>query len=179
MDDSGADFIAAHAVDVTGVAWILRMPRRAAAADRAAYEHRVLAFLSGRLPAAIPEWRIFTPEMIAYPRLPGNPAAVVDLDAGGYVWRFDHTQPPPAFLETLGATLAALHAMNLEAARDAGLRVEAPGDARERWAEQIRSSRDVWTSLPPCGGSGRTGSATQRFGLGIPRSFTAISIQRT
>ena len=32
------------------------------------------------IPAGVPRWEVFTPELIAYRRLAGHPAAVVDAD---------------------------------------------------------------------------------------------------
>jgi macrolide phosphotransferase len=66
--------------------------------ERAGREHQILALLNGRLPVAVPNWRIFSPDIIAYPRLVGEPASAVDMEAGGYVWAFDETAPPAAFV---------------------------------------------------------------------------------
>src|SRR5687768_16845260 len=97
LDDTGADFLVAHALDEHAVQWVVRTPRRADVLERAEREYRILALLSTRLPVAVPNWRIFSPKVIAYPRLSGEPAAIIDMNVGGYVWRFDETDPPAAF----------------------------------------------------------------------------------
>lgn len=143
FDETGADFLVVYGVDEHGVPWVVRTPRRADVLERAAVEHRALGLVSARLPVAVPDWRVFSPQVIAYPRLSGEPAAVVDMDVGGYVWRFDVTAPPTVFLDTLANALAALHSIEHYVAAVAGLRLEQPVQVRERWAEQMDRSREV------------------------------------
>ena len=143
LDEGGADFLVGHGVDAEGTAWVLRSPRRPDVVERAAAEERALRLVRGRLPVQVPEWRVFSPGLIAYPRLAGEPAAVIDMSAGGYVWRFDETAPPATFLESLSRTLAALHGIDPGAAEEAGVRVEDPARVRERWAEQIERAGEV------------------------------------
>ncbi|MDI5788916.1 hypothetical protein PO124_12395 [Bacillus licheniformis] len=49
----------------------------------------------------MPDWRIHTPELIAYPELPGVPAAVIDMDIKNYVWNMEHEPPAEAFTRSL------------------------------------------------------------------------------
>lgn len=145
LDTSGADFVVAHAVDEAGTRWVVRSPRRGDVLERAARERRALELVRPRLPVSVPEWRLFSPEVIAYPRLDGDPAAVVDLDAGGYVWRFDETAPPAAFLDSLAAVLAALHGIDPASAAAAGLPVRAPAGVRDLFAGRMERAREVLT----------------------------------
>lgn len=143
LDETGADFLVLHAVDEDGVPWVVRTPRRADVLERAAVERRALELVGPRLPVAVPEWRVFSPQVIAYPRLRGNPAAVVDMEVGGYVWRFDETAPPNEFLDTLASTLAALHGIEHTAAVAAGLHVQQPRQVRETWSQRMERAREV------------------------------------
>jgi macrolide phosphotransferase len=143
LDTSGADFIVAHAVDEHGTPWVLRSPRRADVLARAENEHRALGLVKAHLPVAVPDWQIFSPELIAYPRLSGEPAAVIDPEAGGYVWRFDATAPPTVFLSTLAQALAALHTVPTSAARATGLPVDDSTQLREKWARRMAGARDM------------------------------------
>jgi macrolide phosphotransferase len=152
IDTSGADFLVAHALGADGRPWVLRSPRRNDVFARAENEHRALRLVRDHLSIAVPDWQIFSPELIAYPRLTGEPAAVIDLDAGGYVWRFDERAPPALFVGTLAEALAALHRVPAAAAMTAGLSVESPDDVREGWARRMESARAmidvpeaVWT----------------------------------
>ncbi|HEX6070254.1 MAG TPA: macrolide 2'-phosphotransferase [Longimicrobiaceae bacterium] len=143
LDESGADFLVAHGRDSEGTPWIVRAPRRPDVMARAAGERRALALVRPRLPVAVPDWRIATADIIAYPRLAGEPAAVVDPAAGGYVWRFDPTDPPEAFTSSLAAVLAALHRIDPAEAAAAALRVRSPDDIRVDLAEEMERAREI------------------------------------
>lgn len=148
LDESGADFLVAHAEDGAGVPWILRFPRRPDVLTRAADEARALEMVAGRLPLQVPDWRVRTDKVIAYPRLEGEPAGVVDLEIGGYRWRFDAAEPPEAFLDSLGAALADLHLVPEEIVRGAGLRVRTIPDIREQFAARSARAREI-ADVPP------------------------------
>lgn len=143
LDESGADFLVAHGRDEERAAWIVRKPRRPDVMARAAEERRALALVRPRLPVAVPDWRIVTGDVIAYPRLAGEPAAVVDPAAGGYVWRFDPAHPPAEFTSSLGAVLASLHRIDPAEAAVAGLRVRSPADIRADIAEEMERAREI------------------------------------
>jgi macrolide phosphotransferase len=142
LDESGADFVVANAIDDSGSAWIVKAPRRADVAVRADGERRVLDFVRPHLPVDVPDWRLFTPEVIAYPRVSGHPAAVVDLDVGDWVWRFDPAAPPDTFLGSLAAALAALHRVDPRDAAAASLIVLRPDDLRVATAERVHKARE-------------------------------------
>jgi macrolide phosphotransferase len=143
LDTSGADFLVAHAFDEHGKAWVLRAPRRAEVWARAENERRALRLVQAHLSIAVPDWQIFSPELIAYPRLAGEPAAVIDLEAGGYVWRFDERAPPEPFLGSLAQALAALHTLPTAAATTTGLSVDAAVSVRNGWARRMEGARTM------------------------------------
>lgn len=141
LDESGADFRVLQAHDEQGVAWIVREPRRPDVLARAAGERKVLELVRSRLNVAVPEWRIYTPELIAYPRLGGEPSATIG--EAGYVWRLDETQPPEAFLDSLAKFLAELHAIAPQDALDAGLLQRSNDEVRATYAAQMEHARAV------------------------------------
>ena len=140
LDTSGLDFIALHADDDAGIRWIVRAPRRPDVAAAAATEAKVLAIVRPRLPVAVPDWRVCTPELIAYPRIAGTPA--VTLDTGAPVWNLiDPAAPSDAFLESCAEALAALQAVPAdEMPADLVDSIEA---ARERLDRAARLARDL------------------------------------
>lgn len=142
LDESGADFLVAHATDASGTAWIAKSPRRPDVALRSDAERRALTLLRDHLPIDVPDWRLFTGDLIAYPRLPGHPAAVIDEDLGDWAWRFNRELPPDAFLDSLAAGLAALHRIDPALAVDAQLLVLHPDDIRAATAERVERARD-------------------------------------
>ena len=143
LDESGADFLVARGVDREGTSWIVRAPRRPDVRARAAGERRALDLVRGHLPVAVPDWRVATGEIIAYPRLAGEPAAVVDPAAGGYVWRFEPADPPGAFTRSLAAALAALHRIDPSEAGAAGMRTRSPDEIRRERAEEMERAREI------------------------------------
>ncbi|MCY8643266.1 macrolide 2'-phosphotransferase [Bacillus haynesii] len=137
INESGMDFQVVFAEDEAGKRWVVRKPRRDDVIERAVYEGKVLKLLQNRLPAAVPDWRIHTPELIAYPKLPGVPAAVIDMEIKNYVWNMDHEPPAEAFVKSLAKTLVLLHSIDHKAAEEAGMHVMNPDDVRQSKADQM------------------------------------------
>jgi aminoglycoside phosphotransferase (APT) family kinase protein len=147
LDQSGLDFLALHARDEHGTPWIVRTPRRPSVAEAAVGEGRVLALVRPRLPVAVPDWRIHTPEMIAYPRLGGTP--VITIEAQGPVWHvIDPAAPSPLFLESVGQALAALQAIPIDEARAAGAPWKPVADARGDLAQAMETTREALRPPP-------------------------------
>lgn len=141
-DDQGLDFRVVFATDESGLAWVLRLPRRADVLPRAENEARVLRLLRGRLPAEVPDWRIFTPELIAYPRLAGTTALTFDPASKEPTWHIDPGSP--TFAASLARLLAALHGLDPAEAAAAGLKVATPEGARRAFADDLdRVKREV------------------------------------
>lgn len=150
VNESGMDFVVAFTQDTEGRDWVLRKPRREDVWERAVNERKVLQFIAGQLPAEVPDWRIFTPELIAYPLLGGHPVATVDPAGGGYAWKVPQEELPETFKDSLAAVLAALHRIDPEAAARAGIRCKSPAEARRKFAadmEEIRQSFAVPAKL--------------------------------
>ncbi|MDC0674979.1 macrolide 2'-phosphotransferase [Nannocystis radixulma] len=142
LETTGLDFVVAHATDAAGAPWIVRAPRRAEVLAGARVEARVLALVSGRLPVAVPEWRVYAPEVIAYPRIAGVPA--VTVTAAGPTWNIvDPADPSPVFLVSMARTLVALQAIAPEAAREVGVPVSTSAAMRARLAEAMAATREV------------------------------------
>jgi aminoglycoside phosphotransferase (APT) family kinase protein len=141
LDTMGLDFLAVHARDPDGTRWIVRAPRRAEVAAAASIEARVLAAVRGKLPVAVPDWRIAS-DVIAYPRLDGTP--VVTLDTGEPVWNgIDPAAPAPAFLAAIGSTLAALQRIG-----DPSLPARTISEERAECARVLERSRELIAPPP-------------------------------
>lgn len=135
VNDIGLDFRAVFATDEAGIAWVLRTPRRPDVLPRAENESRVLGLVKDRLPVAVPDWRVFTSELIAYPRLPGITALTIDPATKEPIWNIDRRSP--VFTSSFGQALAALHTIPVADAAAAGLRVSSPEQVRRKLAEEI------------------------------------------
>jgi len=75
--------------------------------------------------------------LIAYPRLEGVPSATIDPEAQQYVWEIDEKNLPEAFVDTLAASLAALHAIGTDDAMSEGIRISTPTEARTDFREKM------------------------------------------
>ncbi|WP_406596072.1 macrolide 2'-phosphotransferase MphK [Bacillus subtilis] len=137
LNETGMDFQVVFAKDDTGMPWVLRKPRRSDVVERASAEGRTLAFLRANLTADVPDWRIHTPELIAYPMLKGTPAAGIDLEQKQYVWNMDHQPPSDHFILTIAEILAELHGVNPADAGQSGINVMSPEEVRRNTAESM------------------------------------------
>lgn len=97
LDETGLDFVVAHARDAADNTWILRAPRRPEVYRASVHERRVLDQVRSALKPAVPDFVVHTPELIIYPRLEGTPA-MDRLPAGS----------EPDFVRSFAETVAAL-----------------------------------------------------------------------
>jgi macrolide phosphotransferase len=144
IEDLGLDFKLASARDLDGTGWVLLSPREEEAQGKAESERCILKFVSGKIPAHVPDWRVFTPELIAYPCIPGSPAMVLDRTPHAknkHQWRFDRKNPPSAFLESLAENILALHRLNVEEGIEAGVPAFTPMEFRRAVAKRIENCR--------------------------------------
>ncbi|MEU3027016.1 macrolide 2'-phosphotransferase [Streptomyces incarnatus] len=137
-DDSGWDFRVTHIRATDGTYWILRRPRRPGAAGRLAVEGAVLGAVRDRVPVAVPDWRLQTPDLVAYPRLPGEAAGSEDPDTLVYGWSMDPLAHPDRYLEPLARCLAEVHSTPLDGAWARAVpRPSGPEAVRSRIADRL------------------------------------------
>jgi macrolide phosphotransferase len=121
VDESGWDFLVVHATATDGTRWILRAPRRPGESLDA--EGALLDHVRRLLPVAVPDWRIHTDTLIAYPRLPGEPA--------------DETWQPTD--DTLGRSIALLHSLPTGPLQTLGVPVSTPDDQRKWLIDKLET----------------------------------------
>ncbi|MBI0311975.1 macrolide 2'-phosphotransferase [Streptomyces javensis] len=141
-DDSGWDFRVTHIRATDGTHWILRRPRRPEAADQLAVEGAVLSAVRDRVPVPVPDWQMHTPDLVAYPRLPGEAAGSEDPTTLVYGWSMDPLAHPDRYLEPLARCLAAVHSTPLDGT--GGLPGAHPADptaVRSRIADKLTRAR--------------------------------------
>ncbi len=134
VNEMGLDFRVAIARTVTGDSWVLRFPRRPDVLDRAEVEERLLRVVAPHLSPAVPDWRIHTADLIAYPLLPGEPGLTL-TDQGDPQWHTDVSSD--AYADSLGDFLAQLHGIDPAEAAGSGIAVRTPEQVREKWREDI------------------------------------------
>ncbi|GAA1490413.1 macrolide 2'-phosphotransferase [Brachybacterium sacelli] len=147
-EEIGLDFRVAFGREADGTDWVLRIPRREDVLSRADVEGRLLALVAPRLDVAVPDWRVHSPELIAYPLLPGVPGLSVEAD-GDLTWNIDMSSA--AYAASLGDAVAQLHRIDADAAAETGIDVRSPEQVREAWrrdldrvADSFRIAPDLW-----------------------------------
>ncbi len=150
IEESGMDFQVVFVDDLKQVSWVLRKPRRSDVLERAELEGKVLHLVGKHLQIAVPDWKIFTPELIAYRKLSGVPVATVDLVAKNYVWNLDHESLSDGFVQSLAEVLVDLHGIDHDKVRKAGIPVLEPAEVRQTLLENMKKVKQelgVSTSL--------------------------------
>lgn len=138
FNESGLDFQVVFAVDAQENEWVLRLPRRGDVMPRTKDEKKALSVVNKHVTAfETPQWSIYTNECIAYKKLTGVPAGTIDHELKNYVWVLDLNHVPDCFYQTLGKALAALHQVPIENAKNAGLTVHTPEEARQSMKERM------------------------------------------
>ncbi|QVQ50923.1 macrolide 2'-phosphotransferase [Spiractinospora alimapuensis] len=146
--EAGLDYRVVMAADEGGRRWVLRVPRRGDVGDGMAAEVRVLDLVGPVLAAdgvAVPDWRVRTAELVAYPALHGAPGLTL-TDAGEPVWHMDPACPD--YAARLGRLLARLHAVTPERAEAAGVEVRTPERVRQAWRDDIARVGSEFTVAP-------------------------------
>lgn len=133
-EEIGLDFRVAIASATDGDDWVLRIPRRPDVLQRAAVEQELLAMVGPRLDIAVPDWRISTAELIAYPLLPGTPGLSLAAD-GTVTWQVEMSST--VYAASLGTAVAHLHALDADAAAATGIEVRSPDRVREAWRADL------------------------------------------
>ncbi|GGQ36033.1 aminoglycoside phosphotransferase [Streptomyces griseomycini] len=148
VNEAGLDYRVVMASDATGQRWVLRIPRRVDVSGGMAAETRVLDLVAPVLAedgVAVPDWQIRSPELIAYPALPGAPGLTL-TDTGEPDWHMDPASPD--YAERLGRLLARLHSITPEQAEAAGVEVRTPAQVRQAWQDDIARVSEAFTVLP-------------------------------
>lgn len=143
--EAGLDFRVAIGRAADGQRWVLRMPRRPDVLDRAEVEGRLLELVAPRLSIAVPDWRIRSAELIAYPLLPGEPGLTLAED-GTPQWHVDVSST--TYSAMLGQVIAQLHAIDVEEARATGVEVRSPQESRQQWRDDIARVADAFEVSP-------------------------------
>lgn len=138
INESGLDFQVAYALDESGIDWVLRLPRRSDVMPRTKIEKQVLDLVNKFDKSfQVPNWIIYTDELIAYKKLDGVPAGTIDHNIGNYVWEIDINNIPDSFHKSLGKVLADLHNTPSESAEALGFIVHTPEEARNSMKQRM------------------------------------------
>ncbi|MDV2682782.1 macrolide 2'-phosphotransferase [Alkalihalophilus lindianensis] len=151
INESGVDFRVAHAKDQNGDKWILRVPRRPESMRHALQEKNALDIINNYASFEVPDWSIFSKDLIAYKQLSGVPAATIDVEQQGYVWSIDETNVPLEYYHSLGKALAELHSIPQQEFKTIGVEILSASELRawmkqrmERVKERYEINQHLW-----------------------------------
>lgn len=151
INESGVDFRVAHAEDINGDKWILRIPRKKESMRYAHQEKKALDLMKKQVRFQVPNWSVYSDELIAYKELDGIPTATTDMEKQAYVWTIDENNVPDEYYHSLGETLADLHSVATDEFRNAGIPIVDSSDMRtsmkermNRVKEQFNVNRNLW-----------------------------------
>lgn len=135
FNEMGLDFRVGFASDKNGQKWVLRIPRRDDMATQIKHENKILGLAKKYLTAAVPDWHIATPHLVAYPLLPGKPVLTYDATTYEVTWNID--QESNQFVTSLAKLLVELHSVPTGAAEQQGLSFVTSDDARKELIDNI------------------------------------------
>lgn len=152
FNESGLDFQVVYAQDEGGIDWVLRMPRREDVMPRTKQEKQALDLVNQYATCfQVPNWAIYTDELIAYKKLDGVPIGTIDHNIGNYVWEIDINNVPELFHKSLGKVLADLHSIPIDKAAEIGIVVQTPEEARMSMKQRmydvkikLGAGEDLW-----------------------------------
>lgn len=150
INESGVDFRVAHAEDLNGDKWILRVPRRPESMRHALQEKEALDIINKQAIFQIPDWSFFSEDLIAYRQLSGTPAATVDVEQQGYIWNLDETNVPAEYYDSLGRVLANLHSLPQEGFKNIGVEILSALELRasmKQRMERVKKQYDINENL--------------------------------
>ena len=133
LNESGLDYRVAYARDAAGADWVLRIPRRADLAPGARAEALLLDLVRERISPAVPQWRVHTEELIAYPLLPGHPG--LTIDDGEVTWHVDLASQQ--FAQAYGQLVGQLHQVPHEEVAASGLPTPTIAEVRAARADEL------------------------------------------
>lgn len=146
INESGVDFRVAHATDDNGDKWILRIPRRLESMRHALQEKKALEVINNVATFQVPNWSIFSEDLIAYKQLRGMPAATIDMEKQAYVWSFDENNVPAEYFSSLGSVLANLHSLPQQPFANIGVEMVRANELRSFMRtrmERVKEKYDV------------------------------------
>jgi len=134
FNEMGLDFRVAIARAEDDRQWVLRLPRRPAVMEQAGIEGALLEAVSGHLSVEVPDWRIRSRSLIAYPLLTGTPGLVLGEDSAPQ-WHVEVSAP--AFAGSLGDLVGELHAVPAQDVDTTGIPIRTPEQSRQAWIEDV------------------------------------------
>ncbi|PFX89139.1 macrolide 2'-phosphotransferase [Bacillus toyonensis] len=144
INESGVDFQVAHAKEQNGDKWILRIPRRPKSMRHVLQEKKALEIIKNHAGFQVPDWSIFTEDLIAYKQLSGVPAATIDIEQQGYIWSFNEKNAPSEYHISLGKVLANLHSLPQQEFNNIGIEILTANELRASMEQRMNRVKEQY-----------------------------------
>ncbi|REA64465.1 Mph(E)/Mph(G) family macrolide 2'-phosphotransferase [Dyadobacter luteus] len=135
FNEMGIDFKIGFAKDLNQRQWVLRVPRRNDLDSQIESESRILDLVKKYLSVQVPDWKIASSKLVAYPLLKDPPALSFDEKTYEVTWHFD--QHSPKYVPSLAKALVELHNIPLTEVIAKDLKVLKPQDLRAEISERL------------------------------------------
>ena len=132
----GIDFRVAFVKEVDGQNWVLRIPRRKDMIEQIQNESSILDLAKINLSVHVPDWKIVSERLIAYPLLEDAPALTFDSVTHEISWNIDPNSI--AYVRSLAKSLAELHRVASDDVRKSNLKIMEPNELRTETANRIQ-----------------------------------------
>ncbi|ERJ58834.1 Mph(E)/Mph(G) family macrolide 2'-phosphotransferase [Sphingobacterium paucimobilis] len=136
INEMGIDFRVAFVKEVDGQNWVLRIPRRKDMIEQIQNESRILDLAKRNLSVHVPDWKIVSERLIAYPLLEDAPALTFDAVTHEISWNIDPNSV--AYVRSLAKSLAELHRVASDDVRKSNLKIMEPNELRTETANRIQ-----------------------------------------
>jgi len=131
IDNSGLDFQVGFCSDSNNREWVFRIPRRDDVFPRTKVEKQALDIVnSEKFSFQAPDYKIYSEQLIAYPKLDGFPVGTICPEKKMYIWAVDINNLPDNFFNTLGKALFELHNIDLIKLNGTDIKIQTPLQVR-------------------------------------------------
>jgi macrolide phosphotransferase len=114
---------------------LLRIPRRDGMRNKSR-KKRILELVKKHLSVEVPDWRISSTELVAYPILKDNPVLNLDAETYEIIWNMD--KDSPKYITSLAKTLFEIHSIPEKEVRENDLKIMKPSDLRPEIANNLQ-----------------------------------------
>lgn len=135
FNEMGIDFKVVFAQDLNGSQWVLRIPRRTNLDSQIELEKKILNLVRKHLSVSVPDWKLASPNLIAYPLLENKPVITFDPKNHEITWNMD--QKENKYVSSLSQVLFELHQIPSSEAASIGLKWLSPEMARQEISDSI------------------------------------------
>ncbi|QMS86580.1 phosphotransferase [Nostoc edaphicum CCNP1411] len=137
FNEMGIDFKVAFATDIDGNKWVLRIPRRENLAGQIEQEKNILNLAKKHLSISVPNWKIVSPKLVAYPLLENKPVITFNPETHEITWNID--QKDTSIVSSLAKVLVELHQIPVREAVSIGVKLLTPQMVRQEVLSNIES----------------------------------------